>query len=337
MKKPGCIRLDQFFLFAGLGVGDDVDDETEAPVQLCHLLVKDDDAHNGRRTACGLPTLWFGSLITKEQIGAGAIEITCPKCLRILADKIETHLTRLEVGYPEAWKPRNPEGAGWKTDRAPPLPRDATGMPVLPERAERCSVTRTGEGVLRVVTSEAIGGDASNIALGLSTGDVVNVSKGANDREWEIRSFVKAEGSPLTAEDVPGAIQNLAIGVLRIDPADPVQLRDWLVLQIKRLAAGEGGAGCPIVDGMARKLTHLKVWILESGERREITTESCVYSGFKAENAIDSMTDFAREHARGYHARGLSPQYFLCDYFGSTVHVHEWDLHISSLGVIDHG
>jgi len=43
---------------------------------------------------------------------------------------------------------------------------------------------------------------------------------------------------------------------------------------------------------------------------------------------VDNLLDFAREHAFGYHQRGLAPRYFLRDYYGSNTHVNEWDLHI---------
>jgi DNA polymerase IIIc chi subunit len=65
----------------------------------------------------------------------------------------------------------------------------------------------------------------------------------------------------------------------------------------------------------------------ESGEKREITTEQWRKDS-RAGDVVDSLLDFAKEHAFGYHQRGLAPRYFLRDYFGSSAHVHEWDLHV---------
>jgi hypothetical protein len=77
---------------------------------------------------------------------------------------------------------------------------------------ERCTVSRAGEGVLKMILSEAIATDEDDIAcgVGLASGAVVNVTRGENDREWEIRFPECAEPpSQLVADDVPGAIQNV--------------------------------------------------------------------------------------------------------------------------------
>lgn len=104
-------------------------------------------------------------------------------------------------------------------------------------------------------------------------------------------------------------------------------LREALIKRIQRIHEGTKNSGVPFVDGKARKLTHLKVWIDEGHEKREITTEQWRKDS-RAGDVVDSLLDFAREHAFGYHQRGLAPRYFMRDYYGSNTHVHEWDLHI---------
>jgi hypothetical protein len=104
-------------------------------------------------------------------------------------------------------------------------------------------------------------------------------------------------------------------------------LREALIKRIQRIHENAANSGVPIVDGKPRKLTHLKVWIDEAGDRREITTEQWRKDS-RAGDVVDSLLDFAKEHAFGYHQRGLAPRYFMRDYFGSSTHVHEWDLHI---------
>lgn len=85
-------------------------------------------------------------------------------------------------------------------------------------RAERCSVTRTGEGVLSVVVSEAIATGDADIALtaGLQAGVLANLSKGVNDFTWTIQTFIVTAGA-LVADDAPGAVIHLTLK--RVDPA----------------------------------------------------------------------------------------------------------------------
>jgi hypothetical protein len=88
----------------------------------------------------------------------------------------------------------------------------AQGMP------ERCSVTRTAEGVLTVKTTEAIATGSADIAatIGLTAGAVINVIKGGDDFTWTINTFTIAAGI-FVPDDVPGALITLTLK--RVDPA----------------------------------------------------------------------------------------------------------------------
>lgn len=85
-------------------------------------------------------------------------------------------------------------------------------------RASRCSVSRTGEGELTVITTEGIATKDADIALaiGLAAGAVANLVKGATDFTWKILTFTVA-GGVLVADDVPGAVISLTLK--RVDPA----------------------------------------------------------------------------------------------------------------------
>jgi len=104
-------------------------------------------------------------------------------------------------------------------------------------------------------------------------------------------------------------------------------LRDTLIRRIQRQHEGGKNSNAPIIEGKPRKLTHLKVWVDEGGEHREVTSQQWRKDS-RAGDVVDNLLDFAREHAFGYHQRGLAPRYFLRDYYGSNTHVNEWDLHI---------
>jgi|SRR5882724_5856315 len=85
-------------------------------------------------------------------------------------------------------------------------------------RQERCTASRTALGVITVIVSEAIATDDADIActIGLAAGATVNITKGADDFTWLIRTFTVTAGA-LAASDVAGSLVNLTLK--RVDPA----------------------------------------------------------------------------------------------------------------------
>ena len=90
--------------------------------------------------------------------------------------------------------------------------------PTFTRPPERCSATRTAEGVITVKTTEAIATGSADIAaaIGLVAGAVINVIKGADDFTWLVSTFTVAAGA-LVADDVPGAV--ILLTLKRVDPA----------------------------------------------------------------------------------------------------------------------
>lgn len=104
--------------------------------------------------------------------------------------------------------------------------------------------------------------------------------------------------------------------------------RASLIRSITLMHEGAKDSGAPTMNGKPRKLTHLKLFVIdrEYGEREiwpeQVRKESII------SDIIGTIINFAREHAFPAHKKGESPRYFLRDYYGTATAVHEWDLAI---------
>lgn len=99
MSKPGRNLTTQEMFAArvcGLGIGYDIDNEVECPVQYCHIV--EGGAHERMHPICGATTLWFYNWHVRPED-----EITCDACLARLPDLVRrtrrrAHLSNVEKG-----------------------------------------------------------------------------------------------------------------------------------------------------------------------------------------------------------------------------------------------
>lgn len=98
--------------------------------------------------------------------------------------------------------------------------------------------------------------------------------------------------------------------------------REILIRRITRWIEGEGA---PVYDGKKSALSHFRIMV-DDGVLREVTRIDWTREE-RVPNIVDSILDYANEHAFSYRSRGFAPQYFLRVHFsGLDRHSHEYNL-----------